>query len=185
MATGNIQTTKLSQHFIFGHRFGFPGGVSWSILVARECKGNPLASPSTLVKQALTTLVQWPWSNQELQLSLDSLTPPPGLHEEEHPPRFIMSILTPSKPPTNTTHTMSSSSLAVLQQEASRALALIEVGRWEEALPQMSQLTSMFSIEALIEVGRWEEAFQAASLPQMPHFLVVEAKSTAAEEQVE
>ena len=116
MATGNIQTTKLSQHFIFGHRFGFPGGVSWSILVARECKENPLASPSTLVKQALTTLVQWPWSNQELQLSLDSLTPPPGLHEEEHPPRFIMSILTPSKPPTNSTHTMSSSSLAVLQQ---------------------------------------------------------------------
>ena len=102
--------------------------------MARECKANPLASPSTLVKQALATLVKWPWPNQELQLSSDIvMTPAPGLHQEEHPPSFIMSILTPSHPPTNSTHTVSSSSLAVLQQEASRALALIEVGRWEEA----------------------------------------------------
>jgi len=111
---------------VHGYRFGFPGGVSWSILVARECKENPLASPSTLVRQVLTTLVHWPWSDQQLELSSESLIPP-GL------PVSSMSILTPSEPPTNSTHTVSSSSLTVLQQEASNALALIEVGDCEEA----------------------------------------------------
>merc|ERR1711970_779529 len=61
---------------VHGYRFGFPGGVSWSILVARECKGNPLASPSTLVRHVLAILVQWPWSDQQLQLSSESVTPP-------------------------------------------------------------------------------------------------------------
>ena len=117
---------------------------------------NPLASPSTLVTHALTTLVQWPWSNQQLQLTSESVTPP-GLHQEHS--SSTMSILTPSLPPINSTHTVSSSSLAVLQQEASKALALIEVGSWEEAL-------------------------EAAHLPELPHFLIVEAKSSAAEEQV-
>ena len=155
MATGNLQT-MLSLRLIFGHRFGFPGGVSWSILVARECIANPLASPSTLVRHALTTLVQWPWSDQQLQLSSGSETSP-GADQEQQ--ASSMSILTPSLPPTNSTHTVSSSSLAVLQKEASKALALIEV-------------------------GSWEEAWQAAHLPELPHFLVVEAKSGAAEDQV-
>ena len=146
----------LSLCLIYGHRFGFPGGVSWSILVARECVTNPLASPSTLVRQALTTLVQWPWSDQQLQLSSPEGVTPPELHQEHS---SVMNILTPGLPPTNSTYTVSSSSLAVLQEEASKALALIEVGSWEEAL-------------------------EAAHLPESPHFLVVEAKSTAAEEQV-
>ena len=146
----------LSRYLTFGHRFGFPGGVSWSILVARECKGNPLASPSTLVRHVLATLVQWPWSDQQLQLSTESVTPPKL--DQEHQ-ATSMCILTPSQPPTNSTYTVSSSSLAVLQQEASKALALIEI-------------------------GSWEEAWRAADLPELPHFLVVEAKSSTAVDQV-
>ena len=68
-----------------------------------------------------------------------------------------MAILTPNG--INSTHTVSTSSLATLQQEAKRALALIEAGTWEEA---------------------WQEA----SLPNLPHFLVVDARSSTAEEQV-
>ena len=68
-----------------------------------------------------------------------------------------MAILTPNR--INSTYTVSNSSLATLQQEAKRALALIEAGTWEEA---------------------WQEA----SLPNLPHFLVVDARSSTAEEQV-
>ena len=126
MVTGGDKKNILPHHYFFCHRFGFPGGVSWAILVARECMENPLlVSPSTIVQQTLTTLVQWPWSDQHLQLSSDIATP----QDQEQP--AIMTILTPSLPLTNSTYTVSSSSLAVLQQEASRALALIENERWE------------------------------------------------------
>ena len=113
---------------------------------------NPLASPSNLTKQVFTTLVEWSWSDHPLQLFPESEDPP---RPEEAPP--IMAILTPNR--INTTYTVSKSSLATLQQEAKRALALIEVGSWEEV---------------------WKEA----RLQNLPHFLVVEARSATAEEQV-
>ena len=107
--------------FIFPHlgscRFGFPGGISWAILVARECFANPLASPSNLAKQVFTTLVEWSWSDHPLQLFPGSEDPP----RPEAPP--IMAIFTPNR--INSTYTVSTSSLATLQQEAKRALALI------------------------------------------------------------
>ena len=114
---------------------------------------NPLASPSNLAKQVFTTLVEWPWSDHPLQLFPESEDPSRPV--EEAPP--IMAILTPNR--INSTYTVSNSSLATLQQEAKRALALIEVGTWEEV---------------------WQEA----SLQNLPHFLVVEARSATAEEQV-
>ena len=170
MVTGGDKKNILPHHYFFCHRFGFPGGVSWAILVARECMENPLlVSPSTIVQQTLTTLVQWPWSDQHLQLSSDIATN----QDQEQP--AIMTILTPSLPPTNTTHTVSSSSLAVFQQEANRALALIENERWEIVMETNIKANTSH---------RWEEAWQAALLPELPHFLVVEAKSSAAEDQV-
>ena len=112
---------------------------------------KPLASPSSLAKQVFTTLLEWPWSDHPLQL----------FPESEDPPRpeaqLIMAILTPNR--INSTHTVSNSSLATLQQEAKRALALIEAGTWEEV---------------------WQEA----SLHNLPHFLLVDARSATAEEQV-
>jgi len=137
---------------VHGYRFGFPGGISWAILVARECLANPLASPSNILQQVFTTLVEWSRSHHPLQLFPESEDPP---RPEATP---IMAILTPNG--INSTHTVSTSSLATLQQEAKRALALIEVGSWKEV---------------------WQEA----SLPNLPHFLVVEARSSTAEEQVE
>ena len=112
---------------------------------------NPLASPSNLTKQVFTTLVEWSWSDHPLQLFPESEDP----SRPEVPP--IMAILTPNR--INSTYSVSNSSLATLQQEAKRALALIEVGSWEEV---------------------WQEA----NLPNLPHFLVVEARSATAEEQV-
>jgi len=138
---------------VHGYRFGFPGGISWAILVARECLANPPASPSNLAKQVFSALVEWSWSDHPLQLfpgSEDPLRP-----VKEAPP--IMAIFTPNR--INSTYTVSTSSLVTLQQEAKRALAFIEVGSWEEA---------------------WQEA----SLPNLPHFLVVDARSATAEEQV-
>ena len=114
---------------------------------------NPPASPSNLAKQVFTTLVEWSWSDHPLQLFPGSEDPPRPI--EEVPPK--MAILTPNR--INSTYTVSNSSLATLQQEAKRALALIEVGTWEEV---------------------WKET----SLQNLPHFLVVEAKSATAEEQV-
>ena len=97
--------------------------------------------------------MEWPWSDHPLQLFPGSENLPRPIEEAQ----LIMAILTPNR--INSTYTVSNSSLATLQQEAKRALTLIESGTWEEV---------------------WQEA----SLPNLPHFIVVEARSATAEEQV-
>ena len=49
----------LSGHGIYSNVFGFLGGFSWAILVARICQLYPTASSSTLVEKFFLVFSKW------------------------------------------------------------------------------------------------------------------------------
>ena len=56
-----LASLSLSGQGIHGSAFGYPGGIAWTIMVARVCQMYPLASVSMLVYQFFQVISQWNW----------------------------------------------------------------------------------------------------------------------------
>lgn len=80
---------------IYANIMGFPGGIAWTILVARVCQLYPKATSSTIMYKFFRILEKWPWPQPVLLKKiedgiLDARVWNPKVNS--HPPKFQGSI---------------------------------------------------------------------------------------------
>ena len=46
---------------IHSSAMGYPGGIAWTIMVARTCQMYPHAAVGSLVEHVFSTFATWPW----------------------------------------------------------------------------------------------------------------------------
>ena len=110
---------------IYSNVFGYLGGVSWAILVARICQLYPNAAPSTLLHSFFKVYSVWRWPaavrlNEAFDAGLGlSVWNPDVQYKDRYD---LMPILTPAYPVMNSTHNVSRVTMRVLQAEIKRGL---------------------------------------------------------------
>lgn len=70
-----LRTIKLwgTRRAIAGNIYGFPGGVTWAILVARICQLYPRATSSTIVFKFFRIMEKWRWPMPVLLKEIESV----------------------------------------------------------------------------------------------------------------
>lgn len=121
-----LRTIKLwgTRRAIAGNIYGFPGGVTWAILVARICQLYPRATSSTIVFKFFRIMEKWRWPMPVLLKEIESVNTlglkvwNPKIYGSDK--NHIMPIITPAYPEMCTTHNFSLSTKAILQKELKR-----------------------------------------------------------------
>ena len=117
---------------IYGHAFGYLGGVNWAILVAYACKetqSSPAASrshhdPWRVVARVLTILCDHPWP---APIVLDPKIPlPVSLSRADYRAASAMPIVTPVRPSQDSAYNVTRATLRIMQDEARRALRILQ-----------------------------------------------------------
>lgn len=123
---------------IYSNVFGFLGGVSWALLVARVCQLYPNASASALVARFFSMLHFWDWPTpitlcptlaDSCNLGLKVWNPKLNPKDRQH----LMPIITPAYPSMNSTHNTSNATLAILKEEFARGVELIVKIEYEKS----------------------------------------------------
>ena len=111
---------------IYSNVFGYLGGVSWAILVARVCQLYPNAAPSYLLNRFFWFYSKWEWPKPislcEIVDSAQGLI----VWNQANAMREIFPIITPAYPAQNSTYNVSISTFRVLQSEIKRGLEVME-----------------------------------------------------------
>ncbi|KAJ1697304.1 hypothetical protein LUZ63_005816 [Rhynchospora breviuscula] len=109
---------------VYSNVYGFLGGISWALLVARICQLYPNALPSMLVSCFFETIASWSWPNPVKLCELKDL---PSLgHTVWDPKRYcrdrlqLMPIITPAYPAMNSSFNVSTSTLKFMTEEFRR-----------------------------------------------------------------
>src|SRR5581483_3747505 len=124
-----------TQRGIYSNVFGYFGGVSWAILVARVCQLYPNAAPSLLLHRFFKLFSIWEWPNPvclnnfaaaESHGSMASVSAAgynnklqvwgQGAKDGNH----LMPIITPAFPAINSTHNVSPPTMRILVRELQR-----------------------------------------------------------------
>lgn len=115
---------------IYSNVFGYLGGVSWAILVARICQLYPNALPATVVNRFFQFYHMWKWPtpislvpNQFTQENIGRKLPEWNPNDARDRSDLVP-IITPAYPAINSTHNVSTLTLGVLQREFKRGLDL-------------------------------------------------------------
>ncbi|PNS17268.1 hypothetical protein CAC42_6951 [Sphaceloma murrayae] len=109
---------------VYANVMGFPGGVAWAMLVARVCQLYPNASGSLIVARFFHLMKGWRWP-QPVMLKVIEDGPlqvrvwNPKVYGGDA--RHLMPIITPAYPSMCATHNVTSSTLAIIKRELSRA----------------------------------------------------------------
>ena len=121
---------------VYKNVFGYLGGVSWAILLAKVCQLRPLvvANEETLFSAFFDVFAEWNWPVPvELVIFDPKTTDSSHLHNWN--PKLnardradLMPAVTPVFPTINSAHNVTAGSLARLRKEFARASALTKVG---------------------------------------------------------
>ncbi|CAI6336331.1 unnamed protein product [Periconia digitata] len=147
-----LRTIKLwaNQRGIYGAVFGFPGGIAWAIMVARIAQLFPMACGATLVCKFFNLMLRWPWPRPVMLKEVD--TKNPLNHQVWNPTQdrvakgHIMPVITPAYPQMCSTHGVTRSTKAVMEDEFQRGADIttkIQNGTstWDELLQRHSFFT--------------------------------------------
>ena len=116
---------------VYGNAYGFLGGISWTLLVAKICRDCPGASPTSVLQQFFISWSKYNWS---LPVELEPRAIKGGpfrytldmeVWDVRKSPAH-MAILTPTYPSMNTSHNVSHSGFHVLKKELTRAAGLCQ-----------------------------------------------------------
>ncbi|TRM67821.1 Poly(A) polymerase central domain-containing protein [Schizophyllum amplum] len=114
---------------IYSNVNGFPGGVAWAMLVARVCQLYPNANAGTIVGRFFPIMNQWPWPApvalkhvDDLQMNLRQWNPKIYPADRAH----RMPVITPVYPAMCSTHNVSVSTFAIIEEEFKRGSKLID-----------------------------------------------------------
>jgi poly(A) polymerase Pap1 len=112
---------------VYSNAFGYLGGVSWAMLVARVCQLFPNAAPNVLLNRFFLFYDTWKWPNPihlvhpesgEMQIW------DPAVNRRD---RFdLMPIITPAYPSINSTHNISKATMRVIKHELKRGREMFE-----------------------------------------------------------
>lgn len=112
---------------IYSNALGYLGGVAWAILTARICQLFPNAAPSYLLSRFFLVYAQYKWGESQspfpvMLCPISQGNPNLGFkvwmaHNNQ---KHLMPIITPAYPSMNTTHNVSTSTLAVMKEELKR-----------------------------------------------------------------
>lgn len=126
---------------IYGNACGYPGGLTWSICLARVRQMYPTVNAAELVARFFRVYYRWDWR------SVVSLMPPAGAEPEQYEPveEGKIAVMTPGYSPVNTAAKVKKMALPVLQEELRRAYKLSKMvdkgkARWSDlyALPNIA-----------------------------------------------
>jgi hypothetical protein len=105
---------------IYGNACGYPGGVTWSICLARVCQMYPNANAAELVARFFAVYYRWDWR------TVVALLPIPGAEPMQFDPveEGKIAVMTPGGSPINTAAHVKKAALPILQEELRRAYKL-------------------------------------------------------------
>ena len=111
---------------IYSNVFGYLGGVSWAILVARVCQLYPNFAPSAILSRFFWLYSKWDW-NKPITLC-EIIDSGQGLivWNQMNAQREIMPIITPAYPAQNSTYNVSISTFRILQAEIKRGTEIMD-----------------------------------------------------------
>jgi poly(A) polymerase len=114
---------------IYSNAMGYPGGVSWAILVARVCQLYPKAAPATLVHRFFLMFSKWDWPSPVLLKPLDTENKLGYLvwnSRVNASDRFhLMPIITPAYPQQNSTYRVTQSTRTIIMDELREGLNVV------------------------------------------------------------
>lgn len=115
---------------VYGNTYGFPGGVSWAILVVWIMLLYPKALPLQLLAKFFYRLHNWNWATPiTLRSSEGHLAAALRLREwtalGPADRRPAMAIVTPAYPAMNSTHNVTNATLNVIRAELTRGAGLM------------------------------------------------------------
>lgn len=105
---------------VYSNIMGFPGGVAWSMLVARVCQLYPNAVPGTIVAKFFDFLTEWKWPQPILLKPIDDgplqvRVWNPSVYPLDRSHR--MPVITPAYPSMCATHNITGSTQKVIISE--------------------------------------------------------------------
>lgn len=114
---------------IYGFVFGFPGGIAWALMVARVCQLYPFACGWTILSKFFTIISSWAWPRPILLkdietsniLNLIVWNPVHHFHDKAH----MMPIITPAYPSMCCTHSITNTTLKIMNEEFGRAIDIV------------------------------------------------------------
>eukprot|EP01083_Nonionella_stella_P021136 58608_1 len=114
---------------IYSNVIGFPGGISWAILVARVCQLYPNALTGTVVAAFFKFYSMWNW---DVPICLQQVVDKGfGLSVWKPQKGDKMQVVTPAYPAMNSTHNVSTSTLSVIKKELLRAYRIVDLNQAE------------------------------------------------------
>lgn len=108
---------------IYGNDCGYPGGLSWSICLARVCQTYPTVNAAELVARFFRMYYRWDWR------TVVSLLPAAGADPVMYEPveEGKIAVMTPGSSPVNTAANVKKMALPILQEEIRRAYKLCKL----------------------------------------------------------
>ncbi|XP_053976730.1 poly(A) polymerase type 3 isoform X1 [Hylaeus volcanicus] len=154
---------------IYSNVLGYLGGVSWAMLVARTCQLYPNAVAATLIEKFFLVFSQWKWPQPVLLKQPDNVNlgfpvwdPRVNISDRYH----LMPIITPAYPQQNSTFNVSVSTRTIMQEAFETGLSVTE--------------------EIIMGKATWDKLFEPPNFfGKYKHYIVLLARSLAAEEQLE
>lgn len=141
------------KRLVYGHTYGYMGGVAYALCVAKVCQMNPAATAFEIVEKFFEVFSKWPWPqpviikevpdcNYNLKVWDPKVNP---AHKNDKMP-----VITPVYPPLCSTHNITNSTLSVAKKEFTRAAGIFEEYHQEkigieEVLDSLCSKTDFFS----------------------------------------
>lgn len=146
---------------VYGNVFGFLGGVSWAIMVARICQLYPNAAPATLVAKFFLVYINWKWP---FPVQLNQIEEGGPLMRRVWNPRTnpmlrtqLLPVITPAYPAMNSTYNVSDSTKKIMVDELSRAHSLmasvLQDGDWNKLLNQNVAFFELYRVYLMVNVS--------------------------------
>lgn len=105
---------------IYGNACGYPGGLTWSICLARVCQMYPNANAAELVAHFFRVYYRWDWQTAVTLLPTSAVEP----IQTDPVEQGQIAVMTPGMSPVNTAMHVRKAALPILQEELRRAYKL-------------------------------------------------------------
>lgn len=141
---------------VYGHSYGYMGGVAYALCVARACQLYPNAAPFAVVSKFFSLFASWAWPQPVLlkeivDCNFNLRVWNPKVHPGDRYNK--MPVITPAYPSICSTHNVSVSTLAMMKREFARGAplcsAVLEEGGGDEnmktAVEKLCAPTDFFS----------------------------------------
>lgn len=117
------------QRRVYGHSFGYMGGVAYALCLAKVCQMHPDADAFSTVSLFFSVLYRWPWpqpiiikevSDYNYNLKIWNPKANPAQRSDKMP------VITPVYPPICSTYNITLSTLTIMKREFARSSNIIQ-----------------------------------------------------------